>query len=698
MNQKLWILPLAAIMLLLTVSSALASTNITDCMVINQSGEYILTTDLVQNETFPDDACIFVDDVDNVEIDGQGHSITFTNTSTNNQMIFLVAPAFKSNITVKNLQLIVEDTTDWLDVISIYRYSDILIKNVNLSFDNPKGNYIGYYWDAGSGGDNLIFEDSTVQGHEYALIDGYSNLTIRNTRWIADTSVSADFGLLLDTVQTASIYNNYFSDNDGSSFIAYDSSTNVQTYNNTFNATTLTFDFTGSTGVTFNNSEIGNAYINPAGTGFSQTCTNDGSGICDATYNVSGVIDYLPIALSPPTIPPIAGQNITDCGGVANVSQTYYVQNNLTLSSGACIEISANNVTIDCQGYTIDGDGVSSGRGIDDVSNSYYAEIKNCIFKDFTHPDYGAVNIDFAKDWRVHNNTFESSNARSINVISGNNFFDGHMVYDNYIAATLQFQNFESSNQMYFYNNIFNETDYVIRAFSTLTGVTWNTTESVGTNIIGGPNTGGNYWTNSAGTGYSDTCNDVDSDGFCDDSYYVANEIMNDYLPLTTPGQCLIPTYNCTAYTNCTTADVLPCTTVVDSVCGINFTGTISDYDGVCDYCTPSWVCNGYGTCQVSTQSQACNSAADTNLCYGLTGLPSDQYGGNYSEFPSQACYTPGGYTAPDLSAIIIDGLGALGVFFIGFVALIAIIWLLGWLLVGLDAAWLYNYARGLFK
>jgi hypothetical protein len=59
----------------------------------------------------------------------------------------------------------------------------------------------------------------------------------------------------------------------------------------------------------------------------------------------------------------------------------------------------------------------------------------------------------------------------------------------------------------------------------------WNTSKTLGTNIIGGEYTGGNIWANPGGTGYSQTCADVGSDGICD-SPYVLDANNTDYLPL----------------------------------------------------------------------------------------------------------------------------------------------------------------------
>ena len=60
----------------------------------------------------------------------------------------------------------------------------------------------------------------------------------------------------------------------------------------------------------------------------------------------------------------------------------------------------------------------------------------------------------------------------------------------------------------------------------------WNITKTSGTNIVGGPYLGGNYWASPDGTGFSETHADR-GDGFCNESY-VFDEWNTDYLPLHT--------------------------------------------------------------------------------------------------------------------------------------------------------------------
>lgn len=77
------------------------------------------------------------------------------------------------------------------------------------------------------------------------------------------------------------------------------------------------------------------------------------------------------------------------------------------------------------------------------------------------------------------------------------------------------------------FNNYFNNTN---NAWASDTN-TWNITKTPGTNIVGGPYIGGNYWGSPSGTGFSQTHSDADGDGICDEIYtlYTGNI---DYLPL----------------------------------------------------------------------------------------------------------------------------------------------------------------------
>ena len=106
-----------------------------------------------------------------------------------------------------------------------------------------------------------------------------------------------------------------------------------------------------------------------------------------------------------------------------------------------------------------------------------------------------------------------------------NNTIDSNKLVDNSIGIFLN----QSINNT-IYNNLFNNTNNIQMDGKSDSNI-WNTTKSSGSNVIEGSSLGGNYWATPNGTGFSQTCNDADKDGFCDLPYSVtANN--SDYLPL----------------------------------------------------------------------------------------------------------------------------------------------------------------------
>ena len=131
------------------------------------------------------------------------------------------------------------------------------------------------------------------------------------------------------------------------------------------------------------------------------------------------------------------------------------------------------------------------------------------------------------------------------NTISNNLWYGTELMYSNNISV---YNNIISGNDIVgvyiylsgnntLYNNLFNNTDNIglVLLFNHLNYM--NTTQQSGTRIYSsGTQIGGNYYTNSTGNGYSDTCQDCNGDGFCDvpldlcgGTYGVNN---TDYLPL----------------------------------------------------------------------------------------------------------------------------------------------------------------------
>jgi parallel beta-helix repeat protein len=105
-------------------------------------------------------------------------------------------------------------------------------------------------------------------------------------------------------------------------------------------------------------------------------------------------------------------------------------------------------------------------------------------------------------------------------------------IYNNYVSRYECGISLTNSGDNLIYNNIINTSQTPVCFGDTVYANQWNTARRSGTRIYSnGTEIGGNYWTNPDGTGYSDTCEDSNRDGFCDQPYVLA-ENNTDYLPL----------------------------------------------------------------------------------------------------------------------------------------------------------------------
>jgi len=242
----------------------------------------------------------------------------------------------------------------------------------------------------------------------------------------------------------------------------------------------------------------------------------------------------------------------------------YVISNNVTISPLACgaiitrdivlsanlicnvtaLTIGANNVTLDCDGYTIKGNLTGRGIYIPNTNSVNNTEIKNCIIENFSEGIWLGQNSGYIN---VTNNVL-SLNGNGITLISYNTTIKSNTLFSNRVAAIFisgqayqntiidnviynNFAGIDNGNaflQIHIYNNkIYNNTGF--NAYSS-TLVNWNTTLNCGAgpNIIGGNCIGGNYWSDYIGS-------DINGDGIGDTKLpYNGTKIFNggDWLPL----------------------------------------------------------------------------------------------------------------------------------------------------------------------
>jgi parallel beta-helix repeat protein len=141
----------------------------------------------------------------------------------------------------------------------------------------------------------------------------------------------------------------------------------------------------------------------------------------------------------------------------------------------------------------------------------------------------------YSSDNLVTNNKVELNKQYGVyigNLGSGEIYGSTNQFYNNIFNNTFNFFN-DTRNYKTDYKSVYTGYDYNIEPMYNATGVipiALNTTKTSGTNIIGGPYIGGNYWAKPDGTGFSQTCKDLNGDGIADLPYNMSND--TDFLPL----------------------------------------------------------------------------------------------------------------------------------------------------------------------
>lgn len=207
----------------------------------------------------------------------------------------------------------------------------------------------------------------------------------------------------------------------------------------------------------------------------------------------------------------------------------------------------ANNVTI--EGFTIrgyvDDSGKQSYTGIAISAGSNI--VRNNIIENYR---YGGISLSTSGN-TIYGNTISNTGTGigcggpSHNLIYDNLIMNNQygMRFSDTSYNTIKSNRFIDNEKFdvifnggkgnLIYNNIFTNVNNENAAERTNI---WNVTKRKGTNIIGGDYLGGNYWGGKNETGFSQTCDDINYDGFADEKYKL-NFMSSDYLPLVAPDE-----------------------------------------------------------------------------------------------------------------------------------------------------------------
>jgi len=210
------------------------------------------------------------------------------------------------------------------------------------------------------------------------------------------------------------------------------------------------------------------------------------------------------------------------------------------------------------------------------ISNGYNNIVRNSVFINATDGSANGVGIilsysdnntlinvktngslfDGVQLFIANNNTFinltsiENNRSGVVFYKSNYNIINNSHIENNTVGLSFGLPSFTSdSNYNLIYNNYIRNGVANYQNYGVVTNF-FNTTLTLGTNIVGGSYLGGNFWATMNNTGFSQLCNDSDADGICDTNYSL-DGTNYDYLPLYSVALVCIPYWTCNSWSTC---------------------------------------------------------------------------------------------------------------------------------------------------
>ncbi|TFH40454.1 MAG: hypothetical protein E4G94_09560 [ANME-2 cluster archaeon] len=237
--------------------------------------------------------------------------------------------------------------------------------------------------------------------------------------------------------------------------------------------------------------------------------------------------------------------NYISSGGITLTGSNNNILNDNKVSDGA-ITLGGYSLDESSNGNTLSGNSVSKhSAGREGIWIGFSSN--NIVNDNIVSFNFNGIKLFHSNDNTVSGNNISNSGYALLLTSSNNNTVSSNLDKGNNNGISI---NLGSSGNT-IYNNFFNSVSNI--DFIGSGANTWNIAKTAGTNIVGGPYIGGNVWAYPSGTGYSQTCNDVNADGICDSSRTLdASNIDNLPLVYTTPA--VTPTFTTVEITPTTTA------------------------------------------------------------------------------------------------------------------------------------------------
>lgn len=505
----------------LLLANANGATQIDSCTTISSNGTYVLNQSIVNSGAT---SCIYIT-ASNVTFDGQGYTIDGVDAVSTFGVYVYNSTTTLTNVSIKNLTV-----TDWN-----YGIYYLNAQNGKIINNTANSNQLGIYLYSSSN-NSLIGNIANSNGESGIRLESSSrNNTIKDNN-ASNNSYAGIYLYSSCSILEIGAINNTITDNTASNNkygISLASSGDNILVSNILSKNKYNLDVWGCWPFHF----IQNI---------------------DTTNKVDGKPVYYWLNQHDQQIPGDAGYV-----GIVN-SENITVKDLILRNNGEGVLIvntrrsRIENVNISNSFYGIWFDSSSqstiNSNIVNNTEHGIYLEdsYNNIVINNIAINNlYRGITLRQSWDNNLTNNTANNNTYYGIEVtISWHNNIIGnavnnngyHGIYINYVSHDNEITSNTANNNkngIYIispdsynnsiYNNYLNNINNLV--YIGVKSNYWNTTKILGTNIIGGPYLGGNFWANPSGTGFSQTCADVDRDGICD-SAYVLDANNTDYLPL----------------------------------------------------------------------------------------------------------------------------------------------------------------------